>query len=401
MKTVAIIGTLDSKGEEFEFVKNVIEDLGIKTLMIHSGVFEPTVKADISNTEVAAAAGEDMKEIAKKKDRALATQVLSKGMEKLLPDLYSQGKFDGVISFGGSGGTALATAGMRALPMGVPKVMVSTMAGGDVSAYVGSSDIFMYPSIVDVAGINSISQRIFINGAHAIAGLVQFKTDVKKSDKPLIAATMFGVTTPCVDFARDYLEKCGFEVITFHATGTGGKAMEKLVESGYFKGVLDLTTTEWCDELFGGVLNAGQHRLEAAGKSGIPQVVSVGAVDMVNFGPIDTVPSKYANRNLYKHNPMVTLMRTTKDENRLIGEKIAEKLNASESPTILILPLKGVSMLDDEGQAFYGIEEDKVLFDTLRELVDKSKVEIVEMENNINDQEFAETAAQKLIDLMK
>jgi len=275
------------------------------------------------------------------------------------------------------------------------------MAGGDTSMYVGSSDIFMYPSIVDIAGINSISQRIFINGAHAIAGLVNYESTVKESDKPLVAATMFGVTTPAVSHARKYMEDRGYEVLIFHATGSGGKAMEKLVAGGYFKGVLDLTTTEWCDELFGGVLNAGSDRLDAAGKSGIPQVVSVGALDMVNFGPFDTVPAHYAHRKLYKHNPSVTLMRTTIEENRKLGEKLAEKLNATQSPTTLILPLSGVSMIDAEGQAFYGPEEDAMLFDTLRNLVNKDKIELVELQNNINDEAFANTAAQKLIDLME
>jgi uncharacterized protein (UPF0261 family) len=404
MQTVAIAGTLDSKGIEFEFVRNVINGLGLNTLMIHTGVFEPSIKADVSNAEVAGAAGYDIKEIAERKDRAYATEALANGMEKLIPRLYEDGRFDGIISFGGSGGAALATAGMRALPIGVPKVMVSTMAGGDVSVYVGSSDIFMYPSIVDVAGINTISRKIFTNGALAIAGMVQFgskMTKIEKSGKPLVGATMFGVTTPAVNYAREYLEARGYEVLTFHATGTGGKTFEKLIEDGYFKGVLDLTTTEWCDELFGGVLNAGPERMDAAAKNSIPQVVSVGALDMVNFGPFDTVPAHYAQRNLYKHNPTVTLMRTTIEENHKLGEKLAEKLNAVSLPTILMLPLGGVSMLDAEGQAFYGPEEDAALFDALRKLVDGSKVEIVEIETNINDRQFAETAAQKLIDLME
>ncbi len=401
MKTVAIIGTFDTKGLEFSFVREVLQGLGLKTLMIHTGVFEPTIPVDISNSQVAESAGYDIRDIANRKDRAYATDCLTQGMQKLLPALYTQGLFDGVISFGGSGGTALATAGMRELPMGVPKVMVSTVAGGDVSVYVGNSDIFMYPSIVDVAGINKISQRIFINGAHAIAGLVQCQTKTKDSGKPLIAATMFGVTTPAVNLAREYLEERGYEVITFHATGAGGKAMEKLIADGYFAGVLDLTTTEWCDELFGGVLAAGPDRLSAAGQNGIPQVVSVGALDMVNFGPIETIPPHYAGRNFYKHNPTVTLMRTNRAENRQLGIKIAEKLNASHSPTALMLPLAGVSMIDAEGQPFQGIEEDSVLFDTLQTEVDKNKIDVIALNHHINDPEFATAAAQKLLDLIE
>lgn len=401
MKTIAIVGTFDSKGEEFAYVKRVIEEQGLGTLMIHAGVFEPTIQADVSNAEVVAEVGMDIGQIAARKDRAYGTDALSRGMEKLLPRLYAEGRFDGVISFGGTGGTSIATPGMRALPVGVPKVMVSTVAGGDVSVYVGTSDIMMMPSIVDVAGLNTISLRIFTNAAFAIAGMVKFEHSEVHEKKPLVAATMFGVTTPAVNFAKAYLEERGYEVLVFHATGTGGKTMENLVESGYFKGVLDLTTTEWCDELFGGVLAGGPNRLEAAGKNGIPQVVSVGALDMVNFGPMSSVPEKFRARNLYKHNPTVTLMRTTLEENVALGEKIAEKLNMAQDKTVLMLPLKGVSMIDAPGQPFYGEEEDKFLFQRLRDRIDMTKVELVEMDNHINDQEFAEAAAQKLIDLME
>lgn len=401
MKTVAIAGTFDSKGAEFAFIRDIIQGLGLNTFMIHTGVFEPAFKPDVDNAEIAAAAGVDIKDVVAKKDRAYAMETLATGMTALLPRLYKEGKFDGILSLGGSGGTALVTAGMRELPVGVPKVMVSTMAGGDISVYVGTSDIFMYPSIVDVAGINSISVKIFVNAALAIAGMVKFeaKQDVEK--KPLLAVTMFGVTTPCVNFARKYLEEQGYEVLIFHATGTGGKSMEKLIAGGYIEGVLDMTTTEWCDELFGGVLAAGPHRLEAAGRYGVPQVVSVGALDMVNFGPPDTIPKHYAHRLFYKHNPSVTLMRTTVDENRRLGEILAEKLNMTKSPTALFLPLRGVSSLDAEGQAFYGKDEGAMLFTTLRERIDRTKVELVEMNSNLNDEEFAIAAAKKLVGYLK
>lgn len=322
-------------------------------------------------------------------------------MEKLVPKLYEEGKFDGIISLGGSGGTAIVTPGMRALPIGVPKIMVSTVAAGDVSVYVGSSDIFMYPSIVDVAGLNSISTKIFTNAALAIAGMVKFENTQKVEEKPLIAASMFGVTTPCVDKAREYLEKEGYEVLIFHATGRGGKAMEDLISSGHIEGVLDITTTEWCDELVGGNMAAGKNRLEAAGENNVPQVVSTGALDMVNFGAIDTIPSKFDGRNFYKHNPTVTLMRTTVEENRELGKIIAEKLNRTKSPTVLMLPLKGVSLLDVEGQPFYGPEEDKALFDTLKENIDENVVELIELDYDINDENFAIAAAKKLIEIME
>lgn len=400
MKTIAIAGTFDTKGAEYLYVKELIESLGLGTFTIHTGVFEPTFKPDVSNTQVAEAAGMDIKTLVDKKDRALATEVLSKGMEKLVLKLYKQGKFHGIISFGGTGGTSLVTPAMRALPIGVPKVMVSTVASGNTAPYVGASDIIMMPSIVDVAGINSISTKIFTNAVFAIAGMVKFENKKVVDKKPLIAATMFGVTTPCVTAATKYLEKRGYEVLIFHATGIGGQSMEALIAGGFIEGVLDLTTTEWADEIIGGVLNAGPYRLEAASKNHIPQVVSVGALDMCNFGTYDTVPKKFERRNLYKHNPTVTLMRTNVEENEAIGKKLVEKLNMAKDKTTLMLPLKGISGIDVEGQPFYGVEEDKMLFDTLRNGVNKNSVEVIEMNCAINDVEFAEAAAQKLIDLM-
>lgn len=403
MKTIAIVGTFDTKGEEYLYVKGLVEQLGLGTFTIHAGVFDPLFTPNVSNKEVAAAAGYDIDEIVAKKDRALGMEALSKGMETIVPKLYQEGKFDGIISFGGSGGTSLATPAMRALPIGVPKVMVSTMASGNVSQYVGTSDIVMIPSIVDVAGLNKISKTIFKNAVMAIAGMVSLNDkfeDESEDEKPMVAATMFGVTTPCVDTAKAYLEDNGYEVLVFHATGTGGKTMEALVDSGYFKGVLDMTTTEWCDEIVGGVLNAGPNRCEAAVRNRIPQVASVGACDMVNYGPMDTVPAQYADRNLYKHNPTVTLMRTTVDENVQIGSMLASKWNAAESDMIVMLPEKGVSMIDADGQPFDGPEERKTLFDTIKNGINNDHVEILEMPNNINDKEFAETAAKKLIELM-
>lgn len=400
MKTIAIAGTFDSKGTEYLYLKALIEEQGLKTFTIHAGVFEPEFEPDVSNAEVARAVGEDIKEVAAKKDRARGTEVLTKGMEILVPKLYEEGKFDGIISMGGSGGTALVTPAMRALPVGVPKVMVSTMASGDTSRYVGTSDIVMIPSVVDVAGINSISSKIFANAAFAIAGMVSFENKQVTEHKPLIAATMFGVTTPCITMAKEYLEKQGYEVLVFHATGIGGQSMEALIRGGFIQGVLDLTTTEWCDEVVGGILAAGPHRNEAAALAGIPQVVSVGAVDMVNFGTYDSVPAQFAGRNLYKHNPSVTLMRTTVEENREIGKRLAEKLNMATGETVLMLPLKGVSMIDAEGEAFYGPEEDQALFDTLKSEIINDKVKIMEMDAHVNDEEFAVGAAKKLLELM-
>jgi uncharacterized protein (UPF0261 family) len=401
MKTVAIAGTFDSKGKEFLFIKELFEEIGIKTFTVHTGTFQPLFTPDVSNQEVAAEAGENLSEIVERKDRARATAVMSRGTEKIIPRLYEEGKFDGIFSLGGSGGTSIIAPAMRRLPIGVPKIVVSTMASGNTEQYVGTSDVILIPSIVDVAGLNIISTRIFSNAVFAMAGMLEHRMNKSVDKKPLVAATMFGVTTPCIDFAKEYLESQGYEVLVFHATGTGGRTMESLIHSGYFKGVLDLTTTEWCDELFGGVLNAGPHRCEAAGLCGIPQVVSVGACDMVNFGPWDTVPKEYQGRNLYRHNPTVTLMRTTVQENEILGKKLAEKFNLAKSKTALFLPLKGVSMIDAEDQPFYGPEEDRMLFDTLRKNINRDVVQLYEMDCLMNDREFAIAAAKKLVEMME
>ncbi|MGI6221949.1 MAG: Tm-1-like ATP-binding domain-containing protein [Coriobacteriales bacterium] len=400
-KTVAILGTFDTKGDEFAYVKQRFEELGVNTLTIHCGVFDSAFEPDVGNDEVTGAIDIDLSVIVEKKDRALATQTMTDGVKKLVPALYEAGRFDGIFSMGGSGGTSIATAAMQELPIGVPKIMVSTMASGDTSPYVGAADINMFPSIVDVSGINSFSQIIYSNAVHAMVGMLSYDAPEGEGHKPLVACTMFGVTTPCVTRATELLQERGYEPLVFHATGTGGKCMEALINGGFIDGVLDLTTTEWCDELFGGVLNAGPARCDAAALGGVPAVVSVGAMDMVNFGPWDTVPPEHAERNLYKHNPTVTLMRTTADENAKLGAKLAEKVNQSVGPCAVLLPLKGVSMIDDEGQPFYGPEEDAALFEAIREDLDVDRIELVEMDNNINDDAFAEAAVDKLLELME
>lgn len=401
MKTVCVIGTLDTKGQETFYIKELIEKLNLNTFVVDVGVFESEFKADFTNQELVELVGEDISEIVKKNDRAHATEILAHAMSVALPKLFEEKRFDAVISLGGSGGTSIATSGMRNLPIGVPKIMISTMASGNTSPYVGTSDIIMVPSIVDVAGLNIISRQIFNNAVHALAGMVNYETKLEADDKPLIAASMFGLTTPAVSSAMKYLEERGYEVLVFHATGTGGKTMENLVENGFFKGVLDITTTEWCDELFDGVLNAGPNRLEAAGLNAIPQVVSLGAMDMVNFGPFDTVPEKYKDRTFYKHNPTVTLMRTGIEENKLLGEKIAEKLNMAKAETVLIIPTRGLSGIDIEGGPFYGKEEDEVLFETIKANLNNANVKVIEMDVHINTDEFAHRAAQELIDLIE
>ena len=401
MKTVALVGTFDSKGTEYQYIKELLEKLDLKVFTIHTGVFESSFVPDVDVAEIAAEADEDIASIRKRNDRAYATEVLSRGLKSLLPKLFAQGLFDGVLSFGGTGGTSLVAPGMRQLPIGIPKLIVSTVASGDTSVYVGTSDIMMMPSIVDVSGLNKISKRIFGNAVSAMAGLLNYRFETEEDEHPLVAATMFGVTTPAVNFAREYLEKNGYEVLVFHATGIGGRTMESLVSDGYFTGVLDLTTTEWADELVGGILNAGEHRLEAASLAKIPQVVSLGAMDMVNFGPFDTVPDQFKKRNFYKHNPTVTLMRTTVEENEKLGKIIASKLNLAKSETILVIPNGGFSAIDVKDGPFHCPEADKALIDSIKKHLTNESVKLIEKEQAINDKAFAEFSAQQLINLMK
>jgi uncharacterized protein (UPF0261 family) len=301
---------------------------------------------------------------------------------------------------GGSGGTAIATSGMRSLPVGVPKVMVSTVAGSNVSSYIGTKDITMIPSVVDVAGLNRISRKIYANAAGAIAGMLMTEPEEVPDEKPLISATMFGNTTPCVDRARARMEEAGYEVLVFHCTGTGGRTMEDLIADGFISGVLDITTTEWADELVGGVFSAGPTRLDSASKIGIPQVIVPGCVDMVNFGAMETIPDKFKGRIFYQWNPNVTLMRTTPQENAEMGRIFAEKVNSSNGPVVFMLPLKGVSMLDSEGEIFWLPEADKAIFEAIKQNV-KKDIPVIEMDVNINDPSFADRAVQELLNMLK
>ena len=320
--------------------------------------------------------------------------------------LHRESRLDGVFGLGGSAGTTIATAAMRAVPVGVPKLVVSTLASGDVRPYVGTRDVMVMNSVVDVAGLNRISRRVLDNAAAAMAGMARRFAERRTTtpetttvpEPPVIAATMFGVTTPCVDVARTAVEAAGFEVLVFHATGVGGLTMEGLVRDGLIAGVLDLTTTELADELVGGVMSAGPDRLTAAAITGVPQVISVGAVDMVNFGPPETVPEKFQNRRFYQHNPTVTLMRTTPEENDRIGKGIAEKACASRGPTAIMLPLRGVSAIDTEGGPFWWPEADAALFQSIRNWA--YGVELIELDMHINDPAFAAAAAAKLLGMI-
>ena len=397
-KTVALIGTFDTKGEEFCFLRERIESAGLRTLMIDVGVlgtapFEP----DISQTEVAAAANENLAALKTERDRGRSVAAMAAGAKAILARLFEQGAIHGVASLGGSAGTTIATAAMRALPCGFPKLMVSTLASGDIKPYVGTTDICMMPSVLDIAGLNHVSRRIIGNAAAAICGMVQSEPSSVLDQKPAIAATMFGVTTPCVTAARHTLEERGYEVLVFHATGAGGQAMEQLIEDGAFRAVLDMTTTELADELVGGVMSAGPHRLEAAGRKGIPQLVCPGAIDMVNFGPVETVPRQFRGRNLYIHNPSVTLMRTTPDECAEIGRITATRLNRASGPVTVLIPLRGVSAIDKIGAPFYSQEALDAYRHALKTSLSRT-IQLVELDAHINDEAFALAAADLLME---
>jgi uncharacterized protein (UPF0261 family) len=399
-KTILLVGTLDTKRDEYAYVRDLIEQRGHRVLLMDAGVFDgspSSLAAEVDAARVAEAGGGDLETLRARGGRNEALVVMTRGCEALARELFGQGRFDGVLGLGGSGGTALATAMMRQLPIGVPKVMVSTLASGDVGAYVGSSDIAMLHSVVDIAGLNRVSRRVLGSAVGAVCGMAEQPAPPETDERPLIAATMFGVTTPCVTRVRERLEQAGYEVLVFHATGNGGRAMETLVAGGLVAGVADVTTTEWADELVGGMLGAGPHRLEAAGRAGVPQVISCGALDMVNFVGAEGAPARFHGRRFHVHNANVTLMRTTPDECAQLGRVIAEKLNAATGPTALLVPLRGVSAMDKEGAPFHDPEADAALFDALRRHVRTPPVELVELDLHINDPAFADAVADRLL----
>jgi uncharacterized protein (UPF0261 family) len=392
--TVVLLGTLDTKGAEYAFLRDRLLEHGVNVLLVDAGVNEPSVAPDIGREELAP----NVTEPAAADDRSAAVTAMALGAERVVARLHRDGRLDGILALGGSGGSSIATQAMRALPVGVPKLMVSTVASGDTRPYVGAVDVTMMYSVVDIAGVNRVSARIMANAAGAIAGMVGAEVP-QLAEKPLIGASMFGVTTPCVTRARERLEELGYEVLVFHATGAGGQSMEALARGGFLAGVLDATTTELADELVGGVLSAGPHRLEAAGAVGLPQVVSLGALDMVNFGPRETVPPKFEGRNLYVHNPTITLMRTTPEECGELGRQIGRKLSGAQGPTVLFVPLKGVSMIDVEGQPFYDADADAALLAGLHETL-ADTVEVHEVDTDINDTAFAVAMADRLHELI-
>jgi len=395
-----LLGTLDTKATEYSYLRDRLREQGVDTILVDAGVFPPQAVADVTNAEVAHAVGEDVEQLAAAGDRGAAVAAMCRGAAAVARRLHAEGKLDGIVTVGGSGNSSIAAAAMRDLPVGVPKLIVSTVASGDTRPYVGASDVSMTYSVVDISGINRISERILTNAAGMIAGAVKATVPAHGAGRPLIGATMFGVTTPCVTAARERLEELGYEVLVFHATGTGGQSMEALARGGFLAGVLDVTTTELADDLVGGVLSAGPDRLEAAGELGLPQVVSLGALDMVNFGPVETVPERFQGRNLYVHNPTITLMRTTPDECRELGRRIGRKLSQAKGPTALYVPLRGVSMIAVEGQVFHDAEADAALLEGLRETLAPG-VEVHEVDADVNDRAFAVAMADRLHTLIE
>ena len=403
-KTILMIGAFDTKGAEYAFMREQILARGHRVLTVSTGVLGETdiFPVDISAEEVAKAGEADLATLRKNKDRGEAMKAMVAGASVVAKRLLDESRFDGIIGMGGTGGTTVVSAAMRALPVGVPKVCVSTAASGDTSAYVGTKDICMIPSIVDVAGINRISRIIFTRAVGAICGMVESEVPESGEDKPIIAASMFGNTTECVDACRKSLSEKGYEVLVFHATGTGGKTMEALVREGLVDAVLDITTTEWADTVCGGVFDAGPDRLSAAGQTGTPHLIVPGCVDMANFGGPETVPQKYrdAKRTFYEWNPSVTLMRTNVDENRRMGEVFAEKANAAQGPVAILIPLAGVSILDGDGQPFHDRQADQAMFDAIKANIRKG-IEVVEMDVNINEPAFAAKAVEMMLKLIR
>ncbi len=403
-KTILILGAFDSKGPEYAFLREQIMGRGHSVVTLNTGVLGSTdlFPVDVEAEEVACAGTGDLSALRQKKDRGEAMKIMAAGAPVVVRKLFAEGRFDGIIGMGGTGGTTVVASAMRALPLGVPKVCVSTAASGDTSAYIGTKDITMIPSIVDVAGVNRISRIIFTRAAGAICGMVEMELSVVADEKPVVTASMFGNTTECVNACVEALSKRGYEVLVFHATGTGGKAMENLVDEGLVDAVLDITTTEWADTICGGVFDAGPERLDAPGKKGIPHLIVPGCVDMANFGAKETIPHKYkeTGRIFYEWNPSVTLMRTNLEENQKMGEIFAKKANAARGPVAFLLPLRGVSILDGEGQPFCDREADLAMFSSIRANLNNS-IPIEEIDCNINDPKFSKKAVEMMLDLVK
>lgn len=403
-KTVLMLGTFDSKGAEFDYLYEELKRRDLDIMTMNTGVFSPvnTFPLDITAEQVAAAAGADLDAIRSRGDRGEAMKIMCQGARAVVVRLHQAGEIHGVISMGGGGGTSIATTAMQALPIGFPKVCITTLASGDTSEYVGTRDIVLYPSIVDICGINNFSRIIISRAAGAISGMVALEPVEVKNAKPLVAISMFGNSTQCVEQCAELLRQKGCEPVIFHATGGGGRSMEEFIREGHCAAVLDITTTEWADELCGGILSAGPARLDGPSVAGIPQVIAPGCMDMVNFGTFESVPHEYkeAKRLFYPWNPMVTLMRTNPEENNRLGQILAQKANASTAPVAVIIPQNGLSILDGYGQPFCDREADEALSRSIEENLRKD-IPLRWIDANINEMEFSQAAVDLLFEIWK
>jgi uncharacterized protein (UPF0261 family) len=400
-KAILIVATLDTKGPETQYLKDFIERRRHKVLVMDTGILGPApFQPDLSRGEVLQAAGAQMEEIIRNKEKGKAIQAMAEGSKRMVQQLYREGKIGGVIGLGGAQGTEIGTSAMRALPVGFPKLMVSTVASGyaQFGTYVGTKDLMMMHSVVDILGLNAFSRCILSNAANAMMGMVEREAKIEKSEKRQIGMTIYGTTTPGCMVAKAYLESKGFEVVAFHPNGTGGKAMEEMIEEGILNAVLDMTTHELTDELVGGLHRAGPNRLEAAGRKGIPQVVVPGSIDFIVTGPEESLPQEYRNRKYILHNPSITLVKANPQEMKTIGKIMASKLDKAKGPTIVMIPLRGFSYPNRKGEALYDEEGNQAFVQSLKENL--RNIKVIEIDAHINDPEFAREAAQTMEDLL-
>lgn len=401
-KSVVVIGCFDTKGEDFGYLYSSFKEKDLEIITLNTGIFEsPTkFKIDFNSGQVAEAGGSDILELRKSNDRGKALETMAKGAAKIIERLCAQRKVDGIIGMGGGGGTYMAITAMQAVPFGIPKLCLSTLATKDLSEVIKDKDIVLMPSVVDVNGLNAISRILIRQAAGSLCGMMDASITEENENSGTIAISVFGNTTLCADYCTELLKAKNYDVLSFHAVGTGGKTMEALALDGCFDAILDLTTTELADDLCDGICSAGPNRLEAAAKMGIPQVVVPGCLDMVNFGALETVPKKYRQRHLFSWAPDVTLMRTNAAENELLGKTFAEKLNRSIAPATVLLPLGGISKISEEGGDFYSPDIDAVLFRSIKENLNDS-IRVIEVQANINTVDFAEKAIKSLLELLE
>lgn len=400
-KAILIIATLDTKGPETQYLRDLIQRSGFKALVMDTGILgTPAFEPDLSRDEVAQAGGTQIEELIRNREKGRAIQAMAEGSKRIVQQLYREAKIAGIVGLGGAQGTEIGTSAMRALPLGVPKLMVSTVASGyaQFGTYVGTKDLLMMHSVVDILGLNIFSRTILSNAAGAMMGMVERRTKIEQPEKKQIGMTIYGTTTPGCMVAKAYLESKGFEVVAFHPNGTGGRAMEEMVQEGILNGVLDMTTHELTDELVGGLHRAGPNRLEGAGRKGIPQVVVPGSIDFIVTGPASSLSQEYRNRKYIAHNPSMSLVRTSSEEMKTVGKIMASKLNEARGPTIVMIPLRGFSYPNRKGEALYDEEGNQAFITILKENLRATKV--IEVDAHINDPEFANEAAQTMEELL-